>query len=73
MDENRRSALHFAAAMNKVALVERLLAAEAEVDLADKEGEYMQCMSSRQEQQAGAGAVRVAMWQGAEAGGSLPS
>jgi hypothetical protein len=36
--------------MNKVALVERLLAAEAEVDLADKEGEYMQCMSSRQEQ-----------------------
>ena len=40
--------------MNKVALVERLLAAEAEVDLADKEGEYMQCMSSRQEQQAGA-------------------
>jgi ankyrin repeat protein len=39
VDENRRSALHFAAAMNKVDLVQRLLAAEAEVDLADKDGE----------------------------------
>ena len=39
VDENRRSALHFAAAMGKAALVERLLKAGGEVDLADKEGE----------------------------------
>ena len=39
VDENRRSALHFAAAMGKAALVGRLLARGAEVDLADKEGE----------------------------------
>lgn len=39
MDENRRSAVHFAAAMGKAQLVQRLLAAGGEVDLADKEGE----------------------------------
>jgi signal recognition particle protein len=38
VDENRRTALHFAAALNKAELVQRLLAAGAEVDLADKEG-----------------------------------
>lgn len=39
VDENRRSAVHFAAAMGKAQLVQRLLAAGGEVDLADKEGE----------------------------------
>ncbi|PRW45505.1 signal recognition particle 43 kDa chloroplastic [Chlorella sorokiniana] len=38
VDENRRSAVHFAAAMGKAQLVQRLLAAGGEVDLADKEG-----------------------------------
>ncbi|KAL4419209.1 hypothetical protein ABPG77_000603 [Micractinium sp. CCAP 211/92] len=38
VDENRRSALHFAAAMGKPDLVTRLLKAGGEVDLADKEG-----------------------------------
>lgn len=38
VDENRRSALHFAAAMAKPELVTRLLKSGAEVDLADKEG-----------------------------------
>jgi len=38
VDESRRTALHFAAALNKAELVQRLLAAGAEVDLADKEG-----------------------------------
>ncbi|KAL4422282.1 hypothetical protein ABPG75_008479 [Micractinium tetrahymenae] len=38
VDENRRSALHFAAAMGKAELVARLLKAGGEVDLADKEG-----------------------------------
>ena len=38
VDEARRSALHFAAALNRPALVRRLLAEGAEVDLADKEG-----------------------------------
>ena len=38
-DENRRSALHFAAALNKPALVARLVAEGAEVNLADREGE----------------------------------
>ena len=56
VDENRRSALHFAAAMNKVPLVERLLAAQAEVDLADKEGE--RCTGSRQQAGAGVGGGR---------------
>ena len=39
VDENRRSALHFAAALGKPKLVQRLAEAGAEVDLADKEGE----------------------------------
>jgi signal recognition particle protein len=38
VDDSRRTALHFAAALNKAELVQRLLAAGAEVDLADKEG-----------------------------------
>ncbi len=40
VDENRRSAVHFAAAMGKAQLVQRLLAAGGEVDLADKEGAW---------------------------------
>lgn len=39
VDDARRSALHFAAALGKPALVQRLLSEGAEVDLADKEGE----------------------------------
>jgi signal recognition particle protein len=38
VDENRRTALHFAAALGRAALVSRLLSAGAEVDLSDKEG-----------------------------------
>ena len=38
VDESRRSALHFAAALGRAQLVTNLLAAGAEVDLADKEG-----------------------------------
>jgi signal recognition particle protein len=38
VDDNRRTALHFAAALNKAELVQRLLTAGAEVDLADKDG-----------------------------------
>ena len=38
VDDSRRTALHFAAALNKAELVQRLLDAGAEVDLADKEG-----------------------------------
>lgn len=39
VDDDRRSALHFAAALGKAQTVKRLLDAGAEVDLADKEGE----------------------------------
>jgi len=39
VDDSRRSALHFAAALGRVNLVRALLAVGAEVDLADKEGE----------------------------------
>ena len=39
VDADRRSALHFAAALGKAQLVEELLGAGAEVDLADREGE----------------------------------
>jgi ankyrin repeat protein len=38
VDASRRSGLHFAAALGRAALVERLLTEGAEVDLADKEG-----------------------------------
>lgn len=38
VDDARRSALHFAAALGRAELVERLLEQGAEVDLADKEG-----------------------------------
>jgi ankyrin repeat protein len=40
VNAERRSALHFAAAMGKAPLVERLLKAGAEVDLGDKEGAW---------------------------------
>jgi signal recognition particle protein len=39
LDENRRSALHFAAALGKVDLVRALVHNGADVDLGDKEGE----------------------------------
>ncbi len=39
LDENRRSALHFAAALGKVDLVRNLVHNGAEVDLGDKDGE----------------------------------
>lgn len=38
VDDGRRTALHFAAALGKAQLVEKLLAAGGEVDLADKDG-----------------------------------
>ena len=38
IDDGRRTALHFAAALGKAQLVQNLLAAGAEVDLADKDG-----------------------------------
>ena len=40
VDENRRSALHFSAALGKPALVQSLAGAGAEVDLADREGKW---------------------------------
>lgn len=39
VEEGRRSALHYAAALGRVEVVKRLLAEGAEVDLADKDGE----------------------------------
>jgi signal recognition particle protein len=39
VDDGRRSALHFAAALGRADLVRRLLGEGAQVDLADKEGE----------------------------------
>ena len=38
LNPDRRSALHFAAALGKAALVQRLIKSGAEVDLGDKEG-----------------------------------
>ena len=58
VDENRRSALHFAAAMAKPELVTRLLKSGAEVDLADKEGERV--AASRQQMAAAAAAAAAA-------------
>lgn len=41
LDENRRSALHFAAALGKADLVRALVHEGADVDLGDKEGEQV--------------------------------
>lgn len=38
IDENRRCALHFAAALGKAELVEALVRSGADVDLGDKDG-----------------------------------